>query len=108
FTCKTLFSLDRPSELGGTIIQHDMPSSTVASPSWEAWIVPAGQQQTDFALTNGNVWDDFWSHPGMSASATFYPGFGPEDLSRMGFAVGNVPEAIGRPSTYNDPSNDPV
>lgn len=90
---------------GGGIIQNITPSSTVERPYWELWLVPPGKQYTDYALDNGKVADDFWSRPGRTAEARYYDGLGSADFSRMGFAIGNVPEAGTRPSTYNDPSS---
>lgn len=97
-----------PSAPGGAITQQIKANSTAERPFWEAWIIKPTKQYTDVAEENGRKGDDFWSRPGRTGSATFYEGIDLDQLKRMGFEVGNVLEAIGRPSTYNDPSDERV
>jgi RHS repeat-associated protein len=102
----TIFNLDIPSDprKGGSIIQQLIPSSAAEKTFWEAWFVPPGKQYTDVALANGKA-DDQWTNPGRSAVARYYDGLDLDDLKRIGFEIGNVPWAIGRPSTFDDPSS---
>ena len=127
----TKFELSSPSVKGGYIIQQidtryelDPPESKLAEADqtfWEAFQVDPGSIHTTYTEhpnTDGKLpigeGDDFWSGGAEiegshgtqidTGIARFYEGLTAEELTRLGFAVGNV---AGQPpnlmNTYNDP-----